>query len=213
MKSLIALLSLLLGALALRANPVMISPRPVRLVGECVEVQVLSNVAVVSGAYEFESWSTKDHKKVYLPVFVSAAEPATSALGRIHLEIEIGNERFEEASPCDPPMTLLSVPRAGIRVQWFVVDIDDHLDPASEPAEHAVIRLRYDQPLFAGVLYYVPLIVGKSTRDAETRDWNFQLHAVAASHALRVVSDGVDFERLAGGVVVFLRDRQIIALK
>lgn len=211
-------LLLWLTAASLWANPVPLLGRgqlkkiPAQLVGECVEVKVLPDVGIVSGVYQFESWYTTEHKKVYLPVFVSASERANAALVRIHLEIEIGDERFEEVAPCDPPVEL-AAPRTGVRVQWYEVDIDDHAEAISATDDRAVIRLRYEQPLFDGVFYYVPLIVGRRQAEPKQRDWSFQLHAVAASHAIRVVSEGLDFERLAGGVVAFLRDRELVALK
>jgi hypothetical protein len=211
-------LLLWLTAASLWANPVTLRGPgklknvPAQLVGECVEVQVLSNVGIVSGVYQFKSWYSTEQKKVYLPVFVSTGETANAALARMHLEIEIGDERFEEATPCNPPVEL-AAPRAGVRVQWYAVDIDDHAEAISTAGDRAVIRIRYDQPLFGGVFYYIPLIIGRTRTELDQRDWSFQLHAVAASHAIRVVSEGVDFERLAGGVVAFLRDRQLVALK
>ena len=211
MKTILCTVFLALSA-SLSANPMPMRSAPVRLTGETVEAHVLAGVAVVSGVYKFDEWYTRDRKVMYIPIFVGGDETPIVALARAKFEVEVGGEKFDSIAPCEAPAHF-DVPKNCPKIEWFVVDIDDQVETLDPAAPSGLVRITYEQPLIDGVFYYIPVIVGQRSGSQNERAWNYQMHASAPSHALRVISEGTDYERLAGGIVVYLQHRGIVALK
>jgi hypothetical protein len=201
---------ILLVATSARAN--LYVPKA-KLAGETVYVRLTKDDAVVNAAFEFEQWDTIDDKIIYFPIFASETENPIGVLSRAGFELEIAGKKIGIATPSTAPRKF-DRPVKGVKVCWFAANLDDLVDESNVDIDHRiVIKVRYAQPLIAGVFYYLPIITGSSEPDQEKRSWKYQMHARSAARLIRVHSKDSDSELLGETTVVYLKDGQVVMLQ
>jgi hypothetical protein len=184
-----------------------------KLAGETVHVGLTQELGIVSAVFEFEEWQTREPKLVYFPMFANDDDDPLNVLARSRFELEICGKQKGIATPCVAPKSI-KLPQNSPRVFWFVVNIDDLVDYADfDPNGHLVIKVNYNQPLIRGRLFYLPVIAGWTGRDRNERTGEYQLHAQAGARMPRVMSGDSDCEQLRDGVVVYLRDAEVVVLQ
>lgn len=182
-----------------------------KLAGESVLVRVGKEEASVTAVFEFEDWITRDTKWVYFPIFASDSSDPVKVLARARLELEIEGKKLDVALPCEAPERFrkrTSDPRAC----WFRTKIDDLFgDEVMEIHPRMTIRVSYTQPLIGGRFHYLPVIVGDDRK--QERSWRFQMFVRADSHVLEVMSKDTDYEKIADGAVVYLKDGETVVVR
>jgi hypothetical protein len=208
MKTLAILLGLVVGTFSLKANAYVPNAK---LAGESVSVRVLKDEARVTAVFEFEDLITRDAKKVYFPIFAADGADPGKILARAGFELEIRGKKLGTAFPCEAPEKFRKK-TSDPRVYWFVADIDDLVEAAEiELHPRMIIRVSYSQPLIDGRFHYLPVIVGQD--DRENRSWRYQMVVRSNLHIMEVVSKGTDYEQIAEGVVVYLKDGETVVVR
>lgn len=200
----------LLGGLGPVARANFYVPRA-RLIGETVHVRLLKDVAEVTAVFEFEGWETSDDKILYLPLFAGPTVSPTRLLGDAGLQLTFNGQNAGQAAPCPAPERLRAA-APGRRVLWFAVHVDDLLPDSAAEVPPVVIKASYLQPLIGGHFFYLPVIAGQS-KTGDRRAWSYQLHVHSPTHVTQLVSQGVDHEPLSDGLVIYLRDGEVVDVR
>jgi hypothetical protein len=184
-----------------------------KLAGETVKVRLSGDSAIVTAVFEFEERITRDAKVVYFPIFATDTNDPLQVRARAKFEIEIGGRKTGIAMPCKSPREF-GKPPSGVRACWFVANLDDLIDDSEKPSEGRIaLKATYVQPLLRGTFYYLPVMSGHVVPGGEERSWQYQMHARSPSHLIRVQSKGIDSEEMDDGIVVYLKDGELVELQ
>ena len=186
-----------------------------KLAGETVFVHITKEAAVVTAVFEFDDWITLDAKVVYFPIFTNASDDPIQILAHADFALEVDGKKLGVAAPCETPTRFGKLPK-NPRISWYAANLDELIDNAKAEVDfnrRIIVRLSYTQPLIHGRFYYLPVVIGSADPDKEKRSWNYQMLAHSNLKILQVLSKQVDYEQLGNGVVVYLKDTEIVVIQ
>ena len=194
-----------------RANVLVGPDPPLRLVGETVVAKVSSGNVDVSGVFEFVDWSAREN--IYFPIFADAKDDVVKCLDDAKLTVRIGDEILSDIMPCDWPPGIWKGSNMP-KVFWFKIGSDDAKAMELLKTNGAIrITVEYTQKLLNQNFYYLPLIPRRKDEVPVGRAWRYQLIVRGAKRVPSVNTGDIDFERFGDGLVVYLKNQQLVVIK
>lgn len=184
-----------------------------KLAGETVQVRLSEGTAAVTAIFDFEELWTRDEKVIYFPIFSADSDDPIRVLAETKFELEIDRKNAGVALPCEAPRAFAKAP-SGTRVCWFVVNLDKVVTDAEFYSDRPlIVKFTYFQPLVHKKFYYLPVITGYDDLGRKKRTWQFQMHARSPNRMVRVLSTGTDYEQLDDGLIVYLKNGELVELE
>lgn len=169
-----------------------------RVINESVDFEVVRELPPGSGGLD----------QLRVPLFVRSDVEAEKCLKESALSLEWGNQTIREFEEVSAPVHKPTPD--GMMVYWFTPRSVIAARYADTPNENRRVRLSYRQPLFRGrVVYASSWPSHEFSKDG--RPWHRELLVRSLrANMLGRVSPGVDHERLADSVLIFLKDESYV---
>ncbi len=180
--------------------------------GETIYARVDQQEAQVDAALDVTA-EARTVTSYLLPVFAAADTKPRTVFARANLRATLASIEIDHVEIASAP-AWSPHPPAGIKIVWLRLFTGaDLATKLPGPTEGAItLRVSYRQPHLGGVLYFLPPSPPRTVPVPTQRRWQALLIVRNPMKIIAPPAEGVDFERIADLLVIYLEPGRIVSI-